>query len=84
MGNPIQLSFAKFDNPIWPYYPPLWDLKLEHPLFFYYYFFRTFTSVEELFAEYSSGKVHPGDLKPALAKSLNKILQVLFLFYIPI
>ncbi|KMZ58487.1 Tyrosine-tRNA ligase [Zostera marina] len=36
---------------------------------------RTFTSVEELFAEYSSGKVHPGDLKPALAKSLNKILQ---------
>ncbi|WCJ31472.1 Tyrosine--tRNA ligase [Euphorbia peplus] len=36
---------------------------------------RTFTSFEELVAEYVSGKLHPSDLKPALSKSLNKILQ---------
>ena len=38
---------------------------------------RTFTSFEELTAAYKSGELHPGDLKPALAKSLNKILEVM-------
>jgi len=30
---------------------------------------------EELCADYESGALHPGDLKPALAKHLNAILQ---------
>ncbi|RZC30493.1 Tyrosine--tRNA ligase 1, cytoplasmic isoform B [Glycine soja] len=36
---------------------------------------KTFTSFAELTAAYESGELHPGDLKPALAKSLNKILE---------
>ncbi|XP_065860792.1 tyrosine--tRNA ligase 1, cytoplasmic [Euphorbia lathyris] len=36
---------------------------------------RIFTSFEELVAEYGSGQLHPADLKPALSKALNKILQ---------
>ncbi|KAG6383253.1 hypothetical protein SASPL_156999 [Salvia splendens] len=37
--------------------------------------FRTFKSFEDLVADYESGQLHPGDLKPALAKALNRILQ---------
>lgn len=40
-------------------------------------YFRTFKSMEDLSADYESGELHPGDLKPALAKALNQILQVL-------
>ncbi|KAJ1409828.1 Tyrosine-tRNA ligase, archaeal/eukaryotic-type [Sesbania bispinosa] len=36
---------------------------------------KTFKSFEELAADYESGELHPGDLKPALSKSLNKILE---------
>ncbi|KAA8529405.1 hypothetical protein F0562_033795 [Nyssa sinensis] len=36
---------------------------------------ETFSSFEELVADYQSGNLHPGDLKPALSKALNKILQ---------
>ncbi|KAI4383989.1 hypothetical protein MLD38_009766 [Melastoma candidum] len=36
---------------------------------------KVFTSFEELVADYESGNLHPGDLKPALSKALNKILQ---------
>eukprot|EP00249_Psilotum_nudum_P004683 c18191_g1_i1 orf=176-1372(+) len=36
---------------------------------------RTYTTIEELVEDYKSGALHPGDLKDALAKSLNKILQ---------
>ncbi|CAN1155713.1 Tyrosine--tRNA ligase 1, cytoplasmic [Linum perenne] len=36
---------------------------------------KTFTNFEELVADYESGALHPGDLKPALSKALNKILQ---------
>uniref|UniRef100_A0A5B7BBQ9 tyrosine--tRNA ligase n=1 Tax=Davidia involucrata TaxID=16924 RepID=A0A5B7BBQ9_DAVIN len=36
---------------------------------------KIFSSFEELVADYESGKLHPGDLKPALSKALNKILQ---------
>ncbi|KAG6392112.1 hypothetical protein SASPL_146322 [Salvia splendens] len=36
---------------------------------------KTFKSFEDLVADYESGQLHPGDLKPALAKSLNRILQ---------
>ena len=38
-------------------------------------FCREYTSYEELTADYGSGALHPGDLKPALAKALNAILQ---------
>lgn len=31
--------------------------------------------MEELEADYTSGALHPGDLKPALSKALNTILQ---------
>ncbi|KAM5572454.1 hypothetical protein ABKV19_012487 [Rosa sericea] len=36
---------------------------------------RTFTKFEELSAAYAKGEVHPGDLKPSLAKALNRILE---------
>ena len=38
--------------------------------------YRTFTSIEELIADYEKEELHPADVKPALAKALNKILQV--------
>ena len=34
-----------------------------------------FASADELRAAYASGALHPADLKPALAKALNAILQ---------
>jgi tyrosyl-tRNA synthetase len=34
-----------------------------------------YTDVEALAADYASGALHPADLKPALAKALNAILQ---------
>jgi tyrosyl-tRNA synthetase len=34
-----------------------------------------YTTIEELHSDYTEGLLHPGDLKPALAKALNKILQ---------
>lgn len=36
--------------------------------------------MEELIADYESGNLHPGDLKPALAKAINQILQVFISF----
>ncbi|KAJ9706487.1 hypothetical protein PVL29_001804 [Vitis rotundifolia] len=36
---------------------------------------KIFKSYEELIADYESGELHPGDLKPSLSKALNKILQ---------
>nr|XP_017247128.1 PREDICTED: tyrosine--tRNA ligase 2, cytoplasmic [Daucus carota subsp. sativus] len=36
---------------------------------------KTFSSFEELISDYESGRLHPGDLKPALTKAINKILQ---------
>ena len=32
--------------------------------------------MEELLLDYSSGALHPGDVKPALAKVISQILQV--------
>lgn len=37
---------------------------------------RIFTSYEELIGDYEKGDLHPADLKPALSKALNRILQV--------
>ncbi|KAM0849182.1 hypothetical protein ACQ4PT_053894 [Festuca glaucescens] len=36
---------------------------------------RTYVTMEELLADYISGTLHPGDVKPALAKAINQILQ---------
>ncbi|CAH1412519.1 unnamed protein product [Lactuca virosa] len=36
---------------------------------------KVFTSYDELIDAYAKGELHPADLKPALSKSLNKILQ---------
>ncbi|KAG8654371.1 hypothetical protein MANES_05G136800v8 [Manihot esculenta] len=36
---------------------------------------KIFKSFEEVVTEYKSGELHPGDLKPAIARALNKILQ---------
>jgi len=43
---------------------------------------RTFKSYEELIADYENGELHPADLKPALSKSLNKILEVMIFYYV--
>uniref|UniRef100_A0A7N0TQG8 tyrosine--tRNA ligase n=1 Tax=Kalanchoe fedtschenkoi TaxID=63787 RepID=A0A7N0TQG8_KALFE len=36
---------------------------------------KIYQTFDDLAAEYESGELHPGDLKPALAKSINIILQ---------
>jgi tyrosyl-tRNA synthetase len=36
---------------------------------------KTYETYDELEADYVSGAVHPGDLKPSLAAMLNEILQ---------
>ncbi|XP_058104423.1 tyrosine--tRNA ligase 1, cytoplasmic-like [Magnolia sinica] len=36
---------------------------------------KTFTSIEELIGDYEREELHPADVKPALSKALNKILQ---------
>ncbi|PRQ53424.1 putative tyrosine--tRNA ligase [Rosa chinensis] len=36
---------------------------------------KTFANFQDLSKDYASGELHPGDLKPALAKALNKILE---------
>ncbi|KAK1615622.1 hypothetical protein QYE76_021139 [Lolium multiflorum] len=36
---------------------------------------RTYVTMEELLEDYISGALHPGDVKPALAKAINHILQ---------
>lgn len=36
---------------------------------------KSYTEFESLKADYESGALHPGDLKPALARHLNQILQ---------
>lgn len=36
---------------------------------------KTYQSYEELETDFGTGKLHPGDLKPAVAKAINKILQ---------
>ncbi|KAJ4822236.1 hypothetical protein Tsubulata_035656 [Turnera subulata] len=36
---------------------------------------KIYKNFEELVADYESGGLHPGDLKPSLSKALNKILQ---------
>ena len=37
---------------------------------------RSFTTFEELVVDYEKGELHHADLKPALSKALNRILQV--------
>ena len=39
------------------------------------YIQRTYTSIVEFEKDYISGEIHPGDLKPAVAKAINKLLQ---------
>lgn len=36
---------------------------------------QTYTSYAEVEADFASGKLHPGDLKPALTKAINTLLQ---------
>lgn len=36
---------------------------------------RKYTDYDTFVAEYKAGDLHPGDLKPSLAKAINKILQ---------
>jgi tyrosyl-tRNA synthetase len=36
---------------------------------------RTFTNMDELIDDYKTGALHPADVKPALAKAINQILQ---------
>nr|CAB3479974.1 unnamed protein product [Digitaria exilis] len=36
---------------------------------------KTFLTMDELISDYESGALHPADVKPALAKAINEILQ---------
>jgi len=36
---------------------------------------KTYTSYDECAADYVAGKLHPGDIKPAVAKTLNTLIQ---------
>lgn len=36
---------------------------------------KVYNSYEELETDFKSGYLHPGDLKPAVAKAINKLLQ---------
>jgi len=36
---------------------------------------KTYNTYEEILKEYEEGLIHPGDLKPAVAKAINLILQ---------
>ncbi|GKE30204.1 tyrosine--tRNA ligase 1, cytoplasmic-like protein, partial [Tanacetum coccineum] len=36
---------------------------------------KVFKTFEEVIADYKEGDLHPADLKPALSKALNRILQ---------
>eukprot|EP00877_Chromochloris_zofingiensis_P006719 jgi/Chrzof1/22/Cz01g00230.t1 len=36
---------------------------------------KAYTDIQELLDDYTKGELHPGDLKPALSKALNAILQ---------
>nr|ACG32571.1 tyrosyl-tRNA synthetase [Zea mays] len=36
---------------------------------------KTFTCMNELISDYETGALHPADVKPALAKAINEILQ---------
>merc|ERR1712083_156503 len=36
---------------------------------------KTYKSYEELEADYKNGELHPGDLKPALAKAINEMIE---------
>ena len=36
---------------------------------------KVYRSIEELEKDYVAGDMHPGDLKPAVAKAINKLLQ---------
>ena len=35
----------------------------------------TYSTYEELEADYVSGRIHPSDLKPAVTEALNRILE---------
>ena len=36
---------------------------------------KTYKTYSEFEADYIKGEIHPGDLKPAVAKAINKLLQ---------
>ncbi len=68
-GNPIMdyaryIIFPAFENKIEI------QIRKENE-----YIERTYTSIDEFEKDYISGEIHPGDLKPAVAKAINKLLQ---------
>ncbi|PKA62406.1 tyrosyl-tRNA synthetase [Apostasia shenzhenica] len=42
---------------------------------------KTYASMEDFVLDYESGALHPADVKPALSKALNEILQVFHLLF---
>jgi tyrosyl-tRNA synthetase len=36
---------------------------------------KEYTSYEQIVVDYESGTLHPGDLKPAVAEGINRLLQ---------
>jgi tyrosyl-tRNA synthetase len=37
--------------------------------------FRTYNTYNELETDFAEGKLHPGDLKPAVAKVINELIE---------
>ncbi|KAL6218716.1 hypothetical protein ACLB2K_011925 [Fragaria x ananassa] len=48
---------------------PVWNTRAQQEE-------RTFIEFEELSVAYAKGEVHPGDVKPSLAKASNRILEL--------
>lgn len=40
-----------------------------------FYKLRLYTSYEALASDFSEGALHPGDLKPAVAKAINELID---------
>jgi tyrosyl-tRNA synthetase len=68
-NNPI-MDYAKYI--VLPAFDNEWEIKIRKENDFISKVYRT---NEELDVDFKSGELHPGDLKPAVAKAINKLLQ---------
>lgn len=41
----------------------------------YIFYYRIFNSYEELVKDFEEGLLHPGDLKPAVARVINELIE---------
>jgi tyrosyl-tRNA synthetase len=50
------------------------SIRFHHPLLINFEY-RTYTTYEEVVADFEGGSLHPGDLKPAVAKAINEMIK---------